>query len=115
MTNARMTWNGDEAKRVMGEAAARGLKKAGEHILTESRKIVPIEEGTLERSGEVSVDEGKLKAAVSYSTPYAVKQHEDLSLRHDAGRRGKYLESIITTEGDAALGIIAAEVRRATR
>lgn len=113
--SARMNWNGDAAKRAVEEAAARGLKKAAEHILTESRKIVPIEEGTLERSGEVSIDEGKLIAAVSYSTPYAVKQHEDLSLRHDAGRRGKYLESIINSEGDEAQGIVAAEVRRALR
>ena len=31
-------------------------------------------------------------AAVSYDTPYAIRQHEDLSYKHDAGRKAKYLE-----------------------
>jgi len=50
--------------------AVRGLKKAVEHLLQVSREVVPLEEGTLERSGVASVDEGGLRGAVSYDTPY---------------------------------------------
>ena len=52
------------------DSAARGLSIAAEHILGEARKLVPIEEATLERSGATSVDEGRLVAAVSFDTPY---------------------------------------------
>ncbi|HEY8394726.1 MAG TPA: minor capsid protein [Thermaerobacter sp.] len=93
-------------------AAARGLKLAAEHLLQTSRAIVPIEEGTLERSGVASVDEPALRAAVAYDTPYAVRQHEDLTLRHDAGRTAKYLERPMHSERSTMLALIAAEIRR---
>ncbi|GHH67620.1 hypothetical protein GCM10017673_14920 [Streptosporangium violaceochromogenes] len=54
----------------MREAAARGLQKGMEHVLQASRELVPLEEGTLARSGVASVDEGGLRGAVSYDTPY---------------------------------------------
>jgi hypothetical protein len=96
-------------------AAARGLAKGVEHVLTESRKQVPIEEGTLERSGVASVDEASLRGAVSYDTPYAVRQHEDLTLRHDPGRKAKYLEDPLNDEGPTVLALVHAEMRRALR
>jgi hypothetical protein len=87
----------------------------GEHLLQVSRERVPIEEATLERSGVVSVDESSMTAAVSYDTPYAVRQHEELSYRHDPGRTAKYLEGPLREEKDTILAIIAAQVRRALR
>ncbi|MEV1204442.1 hypothetical protein [Microbispora rosea] len=95
--------------------AVLGLKKAAEHLLEVSRELVPIEEGTLERSGVASVDEHELRAAVSYDTVYAVRQHEDLTLRHDEGRQAKYLEEPMDTERGTMLDIVAAEVRRSLR
>lgn len=92
--------------------AARGLALAAEHVLGEARKIVPHEEGTLERSGTASVDPDKLTAAVSFDTPYAVRQHEDLSLKHNAGRRAKYLEGPLTESTAITRAIVAAEIRR---
>lgn len=93
--------------------AVRGLQVATEHLLQVSRTQVPIEEGTLERSGTASVDPASLKGAVSYDTPYAVKQHEDLGLRHDDGRKGKYLEDPMNSEAETMRALIAAEIRRA--
>lgn len=95
--------------------AVRGLRLAAEHVLGVSRQRVPIEEGTLERSGVAQVDEASLTAAVSYDTPYAVRQHEDLTLRHDEGRTAKYLESALEDEADTVRDIIAAEIRRSLR
>lgn len=96
-------------------AAARGLELGMEHVLNESNKLVPLDETTLERSGVPSIDEATLTGAVSYDTPYAVRQHEDLSYRHAPGRQAKYLETAALAEAPVVLALVAAELRRATR
>ncbi|MGW1770641.1 hypothetical protein [Streptomyces sp. NPDC002104] len=111
---ARLTWNG-AALRGTRAGAALGLRLAAEHVLEVSRRRVPIEEATLERSGVASVDEDSLTAGVSYDTPYAVRQHEELNYRHDNGRSAKYLEGPLTEEADTVAEIIAAQVRRSLR
>jgi hypothetical protein len=92
--------------------AARGLRMAAEYGLEQSNRHVPIEEGTLERSGVASVDEQNLRAAVSYDTPYAVVQHEDMTLHHDAGRSAKYLENALNGSAKEIAQIIADEIRK---
>lgn len=111
----RLRWNGDAILAATRQGAAHGLRLAAEHVLAESRRRVPIEEATLERSGTATVDESTLTAAVSYDTPYAVRQHEELNYRHDAGRTAKYLELPLAEEADTVGEIIAAQVRRALR
>lgn len=112
---AKITWNGAKILARQHTAAVKGLTVAAEHILQVSRTQVPIEEKTLEQSGTVTVDEGKLRAAISYDTPYAVRQHEDLTLQHDDGRKAKYLEDPMRSEADTAMAIIAAQIRRALK
>ncbi|WP_043471013.1 minor capsid protein [Kitasatospora sp. MBT66] len=112
---SRIEWTGDATLRAERAAAARGLLAAAEHVLQVSREVVPIEEGTLARSGVASVDEQQLVAAVSYDTPYAARVHEDLNARHDQGRTAKYLERPAAAEAAAVEQIIAAAVRRALR
>ena len=107
-----ITWNGDDIAAQLAAATPRGLRHATEHLLQVSRTQVPLEEGTLERSGVATVDETKGTAAVSYDTPYAVRQHEDLTLRHASGRKAKYLEDPMNAERDTMLALIAAEARR---
>ena len=117
MTSRRVkaTFNGKKVQQRAHAAAGRGLAMAMEHGLTESRKEAPLEEGTLERSGTAVVDSVNLVGAVSYDTPYAVRQHEELDWQHDAGRKAKYLEDPWTREGPTMLALIAAEVRRELR
>ncbi|MDX3063415.1 hypothetical protein PV518_14690 [Streptomyces sp. ND04-05B] len=112
---SRLRWNGAAAMRGTRAGAVRGLRIAAEHVLTESRKVVPIEEATLERSGVATVDETRLTAAVSYDTVYAVRQHEELNYRHDPGRTAKYLERPLTEQADTVAEIIAAQLRRSLR
>ncbi|WP_217370132.1 hypothetical protein [Nonomuraea antri] len=50
--------------------AIKGLNIALLHLLGESQKLVPLEESILSDSGTPSVDEGGLRGAVSYDTPY---------------------------------------------
>ncbi|MCO7196897.1 minor capsid protein [Pseudonocardia sp. McavD-2-B] len=115
MAELRMTWNGGQVKDATGDAVLRGLATAGEHLLSVSRMEVPIEEGTLERSGRATVDQASYTAAVSYDTPYAVRQHEELGYRHDSGRKAKYLEDPLNREGQVMLALVAAECRRSLR
>ncbi|GAA1994374.1 hypothetical protein GCM10009799_20600 [Nocardiopsis rhodophaea] len=102
-----------QARKGAEAATARGLGKAAEHLLGESRQEVPLEEGTLSRSGTSVVDRSDLNAAVYYDTVYAVRQHEELTWRHDAGRKAKYLEDPLNREQQTMLALVAAEVRRA--
>ncbi|MGW7416132.1 hypothetical protein [Streptomyces sp. NPDC054863] len=115
MSRARLRWTGDAATAAIRQAAARGLLLAGEHVLGASRQRVPINEGTLERSGAVSVDEQQMTVAVSYDTPYARRVHEDMTARHAPGRSAKYLESVLPESATTVQAIIAAQVRRALR
>lgn len=91
-------WYGDKVKREAHHAAALGLAHGAEHVLGVSKMLVPIEEGTLQRSGATDMDESSLTAAVSYDTPYAVRQHEDMTWKHDAGRQANYLEQPLNSE-----------------
>ena len=109
---ARLTWNGAAALRGTRAGAIRGLRLAAEHVLERARARVPIEEGTLERTGVASVDEAALTAAVSFDTPYAVRQHENLNYRHDSRRSAKFLEGPLTEETCTVIEIIKTQLRR---
>lgn len=97
-------------------AAARvGLVVAGDHVLGVSNERAPIERGMaggLISTGQSTVADDELRAAVSYDAPHAVRQHEDLSYKHDSGRRAKYLESAMADESGTVGQIIAEAIRR---
>ncbi|MEU5838776.1 hypothetical protein ABZ820_34645 [Streptomyces diacarni] len=108
---ARVRWQGHRLWTSRGRrAASQGLERALEHTLGESRKRVPLEEGTLERSGRVNVN--GLEGAISYDTVYAVRQHEEVTWRHLPGRTAKYLEIPMNSERDTMLRLMAVPLRR---
>lgn len=91
------------------KAAELGLDDAAEYVLETANRTVPIEDHILEGSGTVTRQ--GLRAFVAYDTPYAVKQHEDQRLRHDEGRRAKWLERTIAEERATVGAHIAAAIR----
>lgn len=95
------------------DGARKGLVTAGEHALGVSNAVVPLEEGDLARSGSVTQDDATPKTAISYDTDYAVKQHEDESLHHDAGRQAKFLESAVTSQRETMLAIVHTSIKGA--
>lgn len=108
---ARMNWQGgrlwaDRGRRLASE----GLQRALEHTLGEANKLVPLDEGTLRRTGRVNVD--GLNGAISYDTVYAVRQHEEMDWKHLPGRQAKYLEQPMNTERDVMLRLMAVPLRR---
>ena len=115
---ANNKWRIKEAVKIAEEAALKALRTGAESILTEAIDEAPIETGTLRRSGTVTVGKipnmemvfeaakagnemkdafpekiGKEKAVyISFNTPYARRQHEELDYEHPRGGKAKYLE-----------------------
>lgn len=94
-------------------AAVAALRDVAEDCLREANRTVPLEEGTLARSGTVQVDPATMRAAVGYDTPYAVRQHEDPTLRHDAGRRHHWLERTVEENRDRYQKYLRDQIRKA--
>ena len=109
----RAEWRGAQVKRATKTAEAEALFDAAEYVLETANRTVPFDEGTLARSGETDVDEGKLEASVSYETPYAVKMHEHPEYNFQGGRRGKWLELTLQEEQEAIRRIFESRLKRA--
>lgn len=90
-------------------AVQAALKKAAQEALREARKLAPVDDGELRKSGRVNVDD--LTVQVSFTGPYAVLQHENLDYQHPSGGQAKFLEQAV--QNVSPLQIIAAEMRRA--
>lgn len=126
--SVKSTWHGAAVSRKLRNAAAEGLLDAAEHILSVSQPLVPVAPvggGYLRDTGVASVDEGELRAAVSYITGdtredgrhgggnLAVVVHEDMDSHHTTGQ-AKFLEQPFNSEKDEVLRRIAASIRRKT-
>ena len=54
--------------------------------------------------------DGQGTAAVSYNTPYACRQHEEIGWRHPGGGEAKYLENAMSAAADGMQQAIAQEI-----
>lgn len=106
-----MRWDGTRMWGGRGRRLAEeGVQRALENVLTESNKIIPLDEGTLERSGRV--DRDGLEGTISYDTVYAARQHEELTWRHAPGRQAKYLETALLRSRETTRRLMAVSLRR---
>ncbi|MER6171362.1 hypothetical protein [Streptosporangium sp. NPDC001681] len=96
-------------------SAVLGLRKSAEAVLATARHNAPHESGDLERSGAPSVDASRLVAAVSFDTPYAVRQHEEMDYDHPKKGGAKYLEKALAEEAANVLKILAKHLEGAFR
>lgn len=112
--SSHLEWHGEAWLRRAMAAAEQGMELGMEHVLGETRKVVPLDEATLERSGKADAETSgtRITGVVSYDTPYAVRQHEELDYRHLPGRTAKYLETPFNAERQVVLDLIGAEIRR---
>jgi hypothetical protein len=99
-------WMDGKVREQIIAAAMRGLKITGELILGESKKKVPIDTGTLMRSGTVNADYTKNFVEISFNTPYARKQHEI----HKS--KSKYLERPFQEHSGKAKDFIEKELKK---
>lgn len=98
-----------------------GVLTALANVLTVSNARVPHETGALQRDGAFGLvgGAGSIRGGVSYgrtgdTSKYAERQHEDMSLHHDAGRSAKFLEHAFNTTRDENLAIIQQAIKGAT-
>ncbi|GAB2457548.1 HK97 gp10 family phage protein [Xylanimonas ulmi] len=103
----------DALARQLLTGTADGLTLAAERVRAVAVPRTPIEYGDLRSSLTVDpAGPGDREATVFSDLPYAARQHEDLSLRHDDGQ-AKYLETAALDSADEVGQIIAAQVARA--
>lgn len=101
----------------LARAKLAGLTDATEFLLEASNRTAPIEEAVLIGSGTATVEVAgdTARGAVAYDTPYAVRQHEDTRLRHDPGRRAKWLERTAQEQAPAIGRAIEQRLAQVTR
>lgn len=138
---ARNKWRIKEAVKIAEEAALKALRTGAESILTEAIDETPVESGTLRRSGTVTAGglpdgaqvyeaaesgsnmkdafpgpEGKEKAVyISFSTPYARRQHEELGYNHPLGGKAKYLETPFNANKKKVIKYAERKIKEALR
>lgn len=95
----------------MRKAAAEALQDVADAGLEEANKTIPLEEGIMQDSGFTELDDSALTSQIAYSTPYAVKQHEDPTLNHDPGREDHWLERSVERNRVPYAEFIAKKVR----
>lgn len=132
-----MGWKIKESALVAKRAGLKALQLGAEKILTEAIDEAPVESGTLRRSGVVSVGmlpdspsvyeaakagtsisigEGKEPAVyISFNTPYARRQHEELGYVHPIGGKPKYLEDPFNRNKAKVLTFAGLAIKKALR
>ncbi|WP_122262226.1 hypothetical protein [Ornithinimicrobium cerasi] len=98
-----------DPRQAVREGGERGIVLATEHIAGVATQKAPIEEGILRGTGAASQD--GLVGAVSFDTPYAARQHEELDWNHPRGGEAKYLENAMNQEAGTARALIAQAIR----
>jgi hypothetical protein len=79
---SNLEWYGDKVQRKIVASILDTLESTADELLRKANETIPFETGALAQSGQVDIEPAALKAVVSYNTPYAIRQHEDVSLRH---------------------------------
>ena len=115
MTEPRIEWHGREVKQSVRSAAGQALFDAAGYVREQANRTVPHQEGILQGSGGVEVDESAGVAAVYYDTPYAVAQHEQVDYQHSSGRRAKWLELTLQEQQRTVRDLLARGVGGAFR
>lgn len=132
-------WKTKEAKAIAEEAGLKALRAGMESILTQAIDAAPVMTGTLRRSGTVTIGglpdaehvyagaaagqdmrnafpgmTGKKKIVyISFNTPYARRQHEELGYRHPLGGGPKYLETPFNQSRDKVLRYVERAIKAA--
>ena len=78
----RLEWYGNKVERQVMSSALDALETTADELLRKANETVPFDTGMLAQSGQVDVAPASFTAVISYSTPYAIRQHEDITLRH---------------------------------
>lgn len=100
------------------KALKQGLHEEAQIIMRNSQRIVPVDSGTLRRSGQVNepIEEGsRISVTLGYggaASAYALIQHENLFYGHKEGQQAKYLETPFFQQRPKLEANLANRIRR---
>jgi hypothetical protein len=121
----------DDAHERLLQAAGRALVAVGNDLLGRATLLTPLELGTLEESGEITFLSGTTRhrdidsavqdalsrgadatvdVEVSFNTPYAARQHEELTWRHPLRGQAKYLETPLKQQAARYESVLARSI-----
>lgn len=107
-----VTWNDNPLRALLTGGMAQAVNYAAEMLRADSVPLAPRDTGMLRNSAQVTpATPDNLTAHVSYNTPYAVRQHEELDWRHEEGQ-AKYLEEPVVRRAKNYQRAIANRIRR---
>lgn len=97
-------------------AAEIAIDEKADQIHGQAVQLAPIETGRLRESARVDTtrnDEHYYEDTVSFNTPYAARQHEELTWEHPRGGQAKYLEAPLKSNMPTIEEHIAKRVKEA--
>ena len=101
--------NTDQVIDQIADAWTVAMQAGADTLLEKSNDLVPVDNGELRDSGTADA-EGK-RAAVAYTAPHAMKQHERLDFDHPNGGQAKFLETAALANASAIEQAIAEAMR----
>ncbi|QNJ56239.1 hypothetical protein SEA_OHGEESY_10 [Gordonia phage Ohgeesy] len=101
--------NTDQVIDQIADAWTAAMQAGADELLDKSNQLVPVDDGDLRNSGVASAS-GK-EAAVAYTAPHAMKQHERLDFDHPSGGQAKFLETAALANASAIEQAIAEAMR----
>lgn len=104
----------DPVRREVKAAAVAALTAIGQDLEGKAARDAPKAEGVLRGSAhsEIVDDGDTVWVEVSFSTPYAARQHEELGYAHTDGE-AKYLEKHLLAEVPRYQGVLALAIGKA--
>lgn len=106
---ADLNWGGDHIARRIEQGKTSAARRGADLLRDEAVQRTPLETGTLRNSAKVTAADGV--GAVSFNTPYAVRQHEELGYTHHDGQ-AKYLETAMIDNQTQIRDAIADHLKR---
>ena len=100
-----MEWFGDKIVASVDMRLKKELVVAAEMVLTKSKEQTPHDTGALVGSAHRKTLNGGKTQELSFNTPYAHRQHEDLAYKHPVGN-AKYLETPLRENAEAVLKML---------
>lgn len=107
--------SGDELQMRMARAGLAALEIGAQTVMGQAQRDAPVEEGTLRGSAHIETftSGNAVAKEVSFTTPYAARQHEETTYEHPKGGKAKYLEDALKENVPRLEGLVAAVVRKA--
>lgn len=87
----KMEWRGKQISNQLHDGIMSVMQTGMGVIIEEADREVPIDEGTLLRSGHVVAKPSTSEVYGAYDTPYAVRLHEHPEYKFKHGRKGQWL------------------------